>query len=155
MTGAEYRRWALDALRERSAQRGIAVTGRKDRPRLLLASRDGLSLSYQEDWWRSAFKRSGYGGFFAFENEASDPQSQPAIVLLINLSKFFVPMRSPENVEQVEYFVDRLLLLSKWCVDEKLDEFRALASEPATTLSKAERAARTLREFMQLPHAES
>jgi hypothetical protein len=155
MTAKEYRRWALASLRERAMQRGIEVAGRKDQPRLLLAQRNGLLLSYQEDWWRSAFKRSGYGGFFAFECEHSDPESKPAIVLLMNLRKFFIPMRSPENLEQVDYFIDRLLRLSRWCIDEKLEEFSTLAREAGTALSKVERAAKTLREFMELPDAQS
>lgn len=155
MTGAEYRRWALDSLRERAAGRGIEVTGRKDRPRLFLSRCDGLLVCYQENWWRSAFGRSGYGGSFEFESEASDPQREPAFVLLVNLPEFFVPMRSPETLAQIDYFIERLLRLSDWCVDEKSDELRALASETGTALSKAARAGKLLREFLQSPDAQS
>jgi hypothetical protein len=155
MEAKEYKRRALDSLRERARQRGIEVTGRKDEPRLLLMRSDGLLLSYQEDWWRSAFKRSGYGGAFIFESEADDPLIRPAIVLLINLGDFLIPMRSPENLKQVEYFIGRLVRLASWCIEEKLQEFRALASEPGTALSKVERAAKTLREFSNLPDARS
>jgi hypothetical protein len=125
MDAKEYRRWALDSLRERARARGIEVTGRKDQPRLLLRRCDGLLVSYQEDWWRSAFKRSGYGGAFFFESDADDPQIQPAIVILINLGDFFIPIRSPENLKQVDYFIDRLVGLANWCIEEKLVEFRA------------------------------
>jgi hypothetical protein len=151
----EYKRWALDSLRERAQQRGIEVTGRKNEPRLLLARGDGLSITYYEDWWRSAFKRSGYGGSILFEIETSDPLVSPAIVLLINLPGFFTPMRSPENLEQIDYFIDRLVRLANWCIEEKLREFRALASEPGTAMSKVERTAKLLREFLKQPDAQS
>ena len=128
-------------------QRGIEVTGRKDEPRLLLKRSDGLLVSYQEDWWRSAFERSGYGGAFYFESETGDPLIKPAIVLLINLGDFFIPIRSPENLAQVDYFLDRLVQLANWCINERLEGFQALASEPGTALSKVEQAAKILREF--------
>ena len=147
MEAKEYKRWALDSLREQAMHRGIEVTGRKNEPRLLLARSNGLSISYYEDWWRSPFKRSGYGGAFFFESDTDDPSINPAIVLLINLGKFFLPMRSPENLEQVDYFIDRLVQLSNWCVEEKQEQFRALARKPGTALSKVELACKTLREF--------
>lgn len=143
----DYKRWALDGLRERARQREIQVTGRKNEPRLLLRQCDGLLISYQEDWWRSAFKRSGYGGALCFESEANIPQVEPAIVPLLNLGAFFVPMRSPDSLHQVDYFIDRLVQLADWCIDYKLEEFRAMASAPTPALSKIEQATNTLREF--------
>ena len=104
-------------------------------------------ISYQEEWWRSAFKRSGYGGALFFESGADNPTVGPAIVLLVNLGDFFIPMRSPETLQQIDYFIDRLVELVDWCVEEKLEEFSALANAPGSALSKAEQAANTLRKF--------
>jgi hypothetical protein len=147
MEAKDYKRWALDALRDRAIHKGIQVSGRKNEPRLLLKQHDGLLISYQEDWWRSAFKRSGYGGALFFEIDTDNSQATPAIVLLVNLGDFFIPMRSPENLQQVDYFINRLVQLADWCVEEKLEEFRALASAAETSLSKVEKTANALRKF--------
>ena len=56
-------------------------------------------------------------------------------------------MRSPENLEQVDYFIDRLVQLANWCIEEKLEVFRALANEPGPALLKMERSAIALRAF--------
>lgn len=147
MEAKDYKRWALDALRDRARNRGIHVSGRKNEPRLLLKQHDDLLISYQENWWRSAFKRSGYGGALFFEIESDNPQVAPAIVLLLNLGDFFIPMRSPENLRQVDYFIDGLVQLANWCIEKKLGEFRALAGASETSLSKIEKAANALRKF--------
>ncbi len=147
MEAKEYRRWALDGLRERARERGIPVTGRKNEPRLLLGQSGGLSIFYLENWWRSAFKRSGYGGALYFESETGSPDSRSALVSLINIGDFFIPIRSPENLQQIDHFIDRLVQLSNWCIDEKLKEFHDLASALGTTLSKVEQAATELRQF--------
>ena len=147
MEANDYRRWALDALRERATHRDIEVSGRKNRPLLLLKRSGGLLISYQEDWWRSAFKRIGYGGAFIFESEPNNSLIEPSIVLLINLVDFFLPTRSPENLEQVDYFIDRLAQLASWCIEEKLEVFRALANEPGPALSKVSRTANALMDF--------
>ena len=147
MDAKEYKRWALDSLRERAQARGIAVSGRKDEPRLLLWRSNDLSISYQEKWWRSAFRRSGYGGSLWFESDGIDDKISPAIVLLINLGDFFIPIRSPETAVDIDHFLDRLIQLVDWCVSEKLAEFQELAGKSGTALSKVELAAKHLREF--------
>ncbi len=147
MNAKDYKRWALDGLRERAQVRGISATGRKDELRLILRQRDDLSIFYQEKWWRSAFKRSGYGGSLWFESDGADHDINPAIVPLINLGDLFIPIRSPENTEQIDHFLDRLLQLADWCASAKLAEFQELARETGTALSKVTIAAKHLREF--------
>lgn len=147
MEAKEYKRWALNGLREQAKERGIVVTGKKNEPRLLLRQRDDLLIFYQEEWWRSAFRRSGYGGSLWFEMQADNSLSNPAIVLLDNLRQFFLPMRSPENLAQIDYFIDRLVQLADWCANERLAEFSELARAPGTALSKVGRAAKELRQF--------
>lgn len=146
MDAKNYKRWALDGLRERAEVRGIQVSGRKDYPRLLLRRCDDLLIYYQEEWWRSGFKRSGFGGSLWFEIEGRNDDLSPAIVLLMNLGDFFIPIRSPEDEGQIDHFLDRLGQLADWCADEKRAEFDGLARASGTTLSKVELAAKHLRE---------
>jgi hypothetical protein len=147
MDAKNYKRWALDGLRERAEARGIPVAGQNDEPRLLLRRCDDLSISYQEDWWRSALKRSGFGGSLWFEINGSNDDIGPVIVLLVNLGDFFIPIRSAEDEEGIDLFLERLVQLTDWCVKEKLEDFRELVRTAGTALSKMELAAKHLREF--------
>lgn len=147
MDGKVYKRWALDCLREQAEARGFLVSGRKDEPRLLLREIDGLHIFYQGRWWRSAFKQSGYGGSFGFDLKEADQNGRPVVVLLLNLGDFFIPIRSPESVAEVDHFLDRLIQLADWCAEEKLEEFRELALRSGEPILRLELAAKHLREF--------
>jgi hypothetical protein len=147
MDAKEYRRWALDGLREQARARGILVSGRKDEPRLLLRQDATLSILYQERWWRSAFKRSGYGGSLLIESHRTDEAIKPTVFMLVNLGEFFISVRSPETTCEIDRFLDRLVQLADWCVNEKLAEILELAEMSEIGISKAHLAATLLREF--------
>jgi hypothetical protein len=147
MEAKEYKRWALDGLREKALARGISVSGRRGCPRLLLRQSEKYSIHYQERWWRSAFKRSGYGGSLSFQSDRSDDAVNPTVVMLINLGDFFISARSPKTALQIDHFLDRLVQLADWCVSEKLEEFRELAEMSGNGFYKSCLAATLLREF--------
>ena len=147
MDAKNYKRWALNGLRYQAEARGIEVKGRKDGPRLLLRKRRDLTAFYQERWWRSSLGRSGFGGSFEFESDAADEGIGLAIAPLINLPDFFLQIRSPRNVDEISYFLDRLVQLADWCVTEKFSEFQRLAQDPRHMLSKVSPTVLQIREF--------
>ena len=147
--GGQYRRWALDALRQRAMSRSIEVTGPKDRPCLFLARGLGLKILYQERWLRSGFQVSGYGGYLVISTGGEDLDYQPANVLLSNLPEIFTRIRAPQNLQEVDLYISRLGDLAQWCIERESEELLQLACAPGSSLSKACKAATIIRKYLE------
>lgn len=148
--GGQYRRWALDLLRQRATARSIEVTGPKDRPCLFLARGFGLKILYQERWLRSGFQVSGYGGHLVISTDDEDPECQPAYVMLSNLPAIFTRIRAPQSLDEVDLYIDRLVNLAQWCIDRESEELLQLARAPGASLSKAYKAATIVCKYLEV-----